>query len=169
MSYTSDLNDPTVEEVCQVLKLEDYLPTFQREEFTFSDLLLLSDEDLACLKLPMGPRRRLMTYVSSCSSCLQLPGWWENVINNPLLFLVTWLGNSPQSFKNGRWIEECRSRWQRLQHFRTTCLLFIYAALILEFQQNWHRRHSHMWNVIFFSFPSLMLECTTGRRKHPCA
>ena len=75
VSYTSDLNDPTVEEVCQVLKLEDYLPTFQREEFTFSDLLLLSDEDLACLKLPMGPRRRLMTYVSSCSSCLQLPGW----------------------------------------------------------------------------------------------
>jgi hypothetical protein len=63
VSYTSDLNDPTVEEVCSVLKLDEYLPTFLREEFTFADLLLLSDEDLASLKLPMGPRRRMMTYL----------------------------------------------------------------------------------------------------------
>lgn len=63
MSYTSDLIDPTVEEVCQVLQLGDYLATFQREELTFSDLLLVSEEDLQSLGLPMGPRKRLLTYL----------------------------------------------------------------------------------------------------------
>ncbi len=63
MSYVSDLNDPTVEEVCQVLQLGDHLAKFQREQFTFGDLLLLSEEDLASLGLPMGPRKRLLTYL----------------------------------------------------------------------------------------------------------
>ncbi|XP_046649715.1 SEC23-interacting protein-like [Daphnia pulicaria] len=63
VSYVSDLNDPTVEEVCQVLQLGDHLAKFQREQFTFGDLLLLSEEDLASLGLPMGPRKRLLTYL----------------------------------------------------------------------------------------------------------
>ena len=63
VSYTSDLNDPTVEEVCQVLQLGEHLAKFQREQLTFSDLLLLSEEDLASLGLPMGPRKRLLTYL----------------------------------------------------------------------------------------------------------
>ncbi|XP_032795299.2 phospholipase DDHD2 isoform X2 [Daphnia magna] len=63
VSYVSDLNDPTVEEVCQVLQLGEHLVKFQREQFTFSDLLLLSEEDLASLGLPMGPRKRLLTYL----------------------------------------------------------------------------------------------------------
>lgn len=63
MSYTSDLSDPTLEEVCQVLQLGDYLSTFQKEELTFSDLLLLTESDLASLGLPMGPRKRLLTYL----------------------------------------------------------------------------------------------------------
>jgi hypothetical protein len=63
VSYVSDLNDPTVEEVCQVLQFGDHLAKFQREQFTFGDLLLLSEEDLASLGLPMGPRKRLLTYL----------------------------------------------------------------------------------------------------------
>lgn len=63
MSYSSNLDDPTVEEVCQVLHLGDYLVTFQKEELTFSDLLLLSENDFANLGLPMGPRKRLLTYL----------------------------------------------------------------------------------------------------------
>ena len=63
MSYTSDLVDPTLEEVCQALQMDDYLATFQREELTFSDLLLLNEEDLASLKLPLGPRKRLLCYL----------------------------------------------------------------------------------------------------------
>lgn len=52
-----------MEDVCQVLQLGEHLAKFQREEFTFSDLLLLSEEDLASLGLPMGPRKRLLTYL----------------------------------------------------------------------------------------------------------
>ena len=63
VSYTSDLNDPTIEDVCQVLQLGEHLAKFQREELTFSDLLLLTEEDLAILGLPMGPRKRLLTYL----------------------------------------------------------------------------------------------------------
>lgn len=63
MSYKSDLDDPMLEDVCQVLHLGDYLVTFQKEELTFRDLLLLSEKDLASLGLPMGPRKRLLTYL----------------------------------------------------------------------------------------------------------
>lgn len=52
-----------MEEVCQVLQLGEHLAKFQREQLTFSDLLLLSEEDLASLGLPMGPRKRLLTYL----------------------------------------------------------------------------------------------------------
>ena len=55
--------DPPLDEVCQVLQLGEYLPIFEREQLTFSDLLLCSEEDLASLSLPMGPRKRLMTYL----------------------------------------------------------------------------------------------------------
>jgi hypothetical protein len=57
------LADPSLDEVCQVLQLGEYLPIFEREQLTFSDLLLCSEEDLASLSLPMGPRKRLMTYL----------------------------------------------------------------------------------------------------------
>ena len=121
MSYTSDLIDPTLEEVCQVLKLDDYLPTFQREEFTFADLLLLSDEDLAGLKLPMGPRRRLMTYLRDLE------------IRRSRLKMV-----------RGR--KECSVRVATLpQSIRLLYIHLCYSST--RFQQNWHRHHSA---VLFF-------------------
>ena len=52
-----------MEEVCQVLQLGEHLATFQREQLTFSDLLLVNEEDLASLGLQMGPRKRLLTYL----------------------------------------------------------------------------------------------------------
>jgi len=60
---STDLADPPLDEVCQVLQLGEYLPVFEKEQLTFSDLLLCSEEDLASLSLPMGPRKRLMTYL----------------------------------------------------------------------------------------------------------
>jgi len=119
VSYTSDLIDPTLEEVCQVLKLDDYLPTFQREEFTFADLLLLSDEDLASLKLPMGPRRRLMTYLRDLE------------IRRSRLKMV-----------RGR--KECSAGVATLpQSLRPLYIHLCYSST--RFQQNWHRHHPVMF------------------------
>lgn len=62
-SSASELGDPSIEEVCQVLQLGEYLTTFKREKLTFSDLLLCSEDDFIRLDLPMGPRKRLLTYL----------------------------------------------------------------------------------------------------------
>jgi len=62
-SSASELGDPSLEELCQVLQLGEYLATFKKEKLTFSDLLLCSEDDLIRLNLPMGPRKRLLTYL----------------------------------------------------------------------------------------------------------
>lgn len=62
-SSARELGDPSVEDVCQVLQLGEYLATLKKEKLTFSDLLLCSEDDLVHLGLPMGPRKRLLTYL----------------------------------------------------------------------------------------------------------
>lgn len=55
--------DLTLEQVCEVLDLGNYLPLFIRENITLNDLRLCAEEDLAKLGLPMGPRKRLLNHL----------------------------------------------------------------------------------------------------------
>lgn len=46
-----------------MLQLGEYLAVFEKEQLTLDDLLLCTEEDLLGLGLPLGPRKRLATYL----------------------------------------------------------------------------------------------------------
>jgi hypothetical protein len=55
--------DKDIEELFKDLDLVEYLENFRTNKIYFEDLILLSKEDLIELKLPLGPRNRLLKFI----------------------------------------------------------------------------------------------------------
>ncbi|XP_076065790.1 SAM_USH1G_HARP domain-containing protein Sans [Oratosquilla oratoria] len=54
--------------------LSDYIPIFAREHIDLDALMLLTDQDLINLKLPLGPRRKLLKAIIERETALNNPG-----------------------------------------------------------------------------------------------
>lgn len=58
--------------------LMDFIPTFAREHIDLDALMLLTEEDLINLKLPLGPRRKLLKAITERKSAIDNPGGVED-------------------------------------------------------------------------------------------
>lgn len=75
VQWEEDASDATPLEVfLQAHRLEDFLPFFTREQMDLEALLLCSDEDLQSIQLQLGPRKKVLSAVSSRKQVLQQPG-----------------------------------------------------------------------------------------------
>ncbi|KAK8735302.1 hypothetical protein OTU49_005611 [Cherax quadricarinatus] len=54
--------------------LVDFIPTFAREHIDLDALMLLNEEDLINMKLPIGPRRKLLKAIADRKSTIDDPG-----------------------------------------------------------------------------------------------
>ncbi|XP_045604686.1 pre-mRNA splicing regulator USH1G isoform X2 [Procambarus clarkii] len=54
--------------------LVDFIPTFAKEHIDIDALMLLSEEDLISMKLPIGPRRKLLKAIADRKSTIDDPG-----------------------------------------------------------------------------------------------
>lgn len=54
--------------------LADFIPTFAKEHIDLDALMLLTEEDLVSMKLPLGPRRKLLKAIADRLSTLDDPG-----------------------------------------------------------------------------------------------
>ncbi|XP_042227960.1 Usher syndrome type-1G protein homolog [Homarus americanus] len=54
--------------------LTDFIPTFAKEHIDLDALMLLSEEDLVSMKLPIGPRRKLLKAIADRKSAIEDPG-----------------------------------------------------------------------------------------------
>ena len=54
--------------------LIDFIPTFAKEHIDMDALMLLTEEDLVNLKLPLGPRRKLLKAINERKSAIENPG-----------------------------------------------------------------------------------------------
>lgn len=58
--------------------LHDFIPTFAREHVDMDALMLLTEEDMIKLNLPMGPRRKLLKAIAERKSAIEDPGEVED-------------------------------------------------------------------------------------------
>ncbi|XP_063867151.1 pre-mRNA splicing regulator USH1G-like isoform X2 [Scylla paramamosain] len=58
--------------------LADFIPTFSREHIDLDALMLLTEEDMLNLKLPLGPRRKLLKAINERKSAIENPGEVED-------------------------------------------------------------------------------------------
>ena len=58
--------------------LTEFIPTFAREKIDLEALMLLTEEDLIGLKLPMGPRRKLLKAIKDRQAAISDPGQVED-------------------------------------------------------------------------------------------
>lgn len=63
--------------------LHDFIPVFAKEHIDMDALMLLTEEDMIKLRLPMGPRRKLLKAIIERKSAMEDPGevedsalWW---------------------------------------------------------------------------------------------
>ncbi|XP_037787478.1 Usher syndrome type-1G protein-like [Penaeus monodon] len=54
--------------------LTDFIPTFAKEHIDLDALMLLTEEDLISMKLPIGPRRKLLKAIKERNEALEDPG-----------------------------------------------------------------------------------------------
>ncbi|KAK4325903.1 hypothetical protein Pmani_003558 [Petrolisthes manimaculis] len=54
--------------------LVDFIPTFAKEHIDLDALVLLTEEDLVAMKLPIGPRRKLLKAIENRKTDLENPG-----------------------------------------------------------------------------------------------
>ncbi|XP_042880375.1 Usher syndrome type-1G protein homolog [Penaeus japonicus] len=54
--------------------LTDFIPTFAKEHIDLDALMLLTEEDLISMKLPLGPRRKLLKAIKERNEALEDPG-----------------------------------------------------------------------------------------------
>lgn len=54
--------------------LVDFIPTFAKEHIDLDALMLLTEEDLVAMKLPIGPRRKLLQAIKNRKTDLENPG-----------------------------------------------------------------------------------------------
>jgi hypothetical protein len=59
-TYPPSVGDPKVKQFLLDLKLDSFINLFTENEICYEDLFLLSREDLAELKIPIGPRNRIL-------------------------------------------------------------------------------------------------------------
>lgn len=54
--------------------LGEYLPRFEEQKIDLDTLMILTENDLQSLNLPLGPYRKLVTAVSERKAALENPG-----------------------------------------------------------------------------------------------
>lgn len=58
--------------------LTDFIPTFAKEHIDLDAIMLLTEEDLINMKLPIGPRRKLLKAINDRKSAIDDPGEVED-------------------------------------------------------------------------------------------
>ena len=54
--------------------LTEFIPVFSKEKIDLEALMLLTEEDLIGLKLPLGPRRKLLKAIKDRENTISDPG-----------------------------------------------------------------------------------------------
>lgn len=60
--------------------LTEYASLFEEEKIDLDAIILLSEDDLKALGLPLGPRRKLMSAIDKRRSALLEPGYLHDTI-----------------------------------------------------------------------------------------
>lgn len=55
-------------------ELSEYLPKFVEQKIDLNTLMILTENDLKTLNLPLGPYRKLVTAISERKAALENPG-----------------------------------------------------------------------------------------------
>lgn len=76
VSESSEEDDPNapLDRFLTAWGLREYLPRFEEQKIDLDTLMLLTENDLKTLNLPLGPYRKLVTAISERKSALESPG-----------------------------------------------------------------------------------------------
>lgn len=66
--------DATVYVFLAAAGLTEFIPTFAQEHIDLDALMLLTEEDLKSMKLPLGPRRKLLKAIADRQAAMEDPG-----------------------------------------------------------------------------------------------